>query len=181
MPGGSSSDESEANGLASADDTYLTNFCTLTTACCADNERSPTVESCKTQYVMAGISHDPGLQSECLNVLEGLAAAPGASCVPELWDLSGACSRVAYEPSGAVEPGQPCTSRTECAGEAGAITLCVGVCIRMARGEAGEGSCLGEVNDEGVIIAAPRSQAPRYRRSRRAWCVKGAPVCIARP
>ncbi len=107
----------------------------------------------------SGFSRDPALQSMCLSELQGLASAGAGSCLPEIWNLSAACTRLLYEPSGASGPGQPCTIRSDCAGEAGAITLCVvGVCLRLARGEAGDATCLGDVSDLGVIIAAPGFQ-----------------------
>jgi hypothetical protein len=157
-PGGDPSQGSEVNGVAPADDTFLTNFCTLVRSCCGKNGRSSDIATCRAQYIENGFSQDPALQSQCLSELEGLTAAAGPSCVPEAGDLAGACSRVLYEPSGTVEPGQLCTSRADCAGAAGTITLCVVVCIRVAPGEAGEGTCLGDVSDEGVIVAAPASE-----------------------
>lgn len=163
--GGPQTGDCDAGCLPPADDAFLTSFCELVETCChaalADGMPSD-VARCKRTFATAGFSRDPALQSMCLAELRDLAKSGGAAgCVPEIWNLSDACVRLTYEPSGSVAPGAPCTQRSDCAGEAGAITLCVNVCIRMTRGKAGDATCLGDVSDLGVIIAAPESQSPQ--------------------
>jgi hypothetical protein len=161
---GAQSGNCDAGCLTPADDTFLTNLCTALEACCvanlSANGRTTDIAACKRTFAASGFSHDSALQAQCLNELQARASAGGAGCLPEVGDLASACSRLVYEPNGSVEPGQPCTTRSDCAGEAGSITLCIGVCVRMAHGKAGDGTCLGDASDEGVIIAAPASQAP---------------------
>jgi hypothetical protein len=163
LGGGSQAGDCDAGCLTPADDAFLTKFCTTVEACCVasvGNTTQPDVAACKRTFMMNGFSRDPALQSMCLSELQGLASAGAGACLPEISNLSAACSRVVYEPGGASGPGQQCTTRSDCAGEAGAITLCVaGFCLRMARGEAGDATCLGDVSDLGIIVAAPEFQA----------------------
>ena len=147
--------------MTPADDAFLTNFCTVIEDCCVRNipiSRAPDVAGCKRQYTMVGFSRDPALQAMCLAEVQGLATRAGAGCLPEVWNLSGACQRLFYEPSGTVAPGQPCMTRSDCAGEPGTVTFCLGVCVRMARGKAGDTTCLGDMSNEGTITAAPAYQ-----------------------
>jgi hypothetical protein len=151
-----------------ADEAFITELCTLTEACCVANEYrdASDLEGCADGFRRAGFSRDAALRASCLAELKGLAST-GISCVPEASDLSDACVRVTYEPSGPQAPGQPCLNRADCAGAPGTITLCAevtsevsptsGLCMRLALGEAGsEEQCLGAVSSEGLILAAPR-------------------------
>ncbi len=160
--GGGQPGDCDGACLTPADDAFLTQFCTQIEACCVAgagaNTRAPDVAHCKRQFAANGISHDPAVQSMCLAQVQSLASAMRTGCVPEIWDLSDACSRLFYEPSGTVAPGEVCQTRSDCAGKAGAVTLCIGLCVRLERGKAGDGPCLGDMNDYGVIIAAPGYQ-----------------------
>jgi hypothetical protein len=151
-----------------ADEAFMTEVCTLTEACCVTNDYrdASDVEGCKDGYRRAGFSRDAALRASCLAELKALASA-GISCVPEASDLSDACVRLTYEPSGPQPPGAPCRNRADCAGAPGTITLCAqvtseispagGLCMRLTRGVAGsEDQCLGTVSPDGVIFAGPR-------------------------
>jgi hypothetical protein len=145
--------------LTPADDAFVTSYCTKIEACCVVNNyrMAPDVAACKAQLAKNGFSRDPAVQSACLSELQDLASG-GAVCHPKVADLGDPCVRLHYEPSGSKGPGEPCTAAGECAGAAGSITLCIGGCVQMARGKAGDGVCMGDASDDGVIIAAPISQ-----------------------
>jgi hypothetical protein len=103
-----------------------------------------------------GFSRDPAVQSACLTELQGLAGA-GIACFPDIGDLTDPCARIYYEPSGTHQPGEPCTVVGECAGAPGTITRCLNGCLRLTPGQAGDGICLGNVDVDGTISAAPAS------------------------
>lgn len=145
------------------DDAFVAEVCALVGACCAaGGVEDSDVTSCKAQFMNAGLSRDAQLRAQCLAELQSLEdAAP--NCFPEPWQLSGACTRLTYEPSGPQPPGQPCKSRADCAGTAGTVTLCVSdpsglsptsnICLRVASGQEGDEPCLGAVLDDGVLFA----------------------------
>jgi hypothetical protein len=146
------------------DEAFLDALCTRIEGCCVINEitSAPDVERCKGQLRRAGISRDPSLREMCLAQLDVLASG-GRNCLPEIWNLGDPCVRVLYEPSGPQPPGQRCTSGADCAGAAGTVTLCSpdpstdlssALCLRLARGKAGDHTCLGTVSATGVIISA---------------------------
>jgi hypothetical protein len=145
--------------LTPEDEAFLTSYCTTIEACCVLNafRPMPDVAGCKATLAKNGFSRDPAVQSACLGELQDRAAT-GATCLPSVADLSGPCARLFYEPAGAKAPGEACTISAQCNGAAGKITLCVNLCIQMASGKAGDGVCMGAVNEDGVIIAAPVSQ-----------------------
>jgi hypothetical protein len=147
--------------VTTADQTFLTNLCTLLEGCCITNgvRTTPDIAGCKAQAESNGFSRDPVLQSACLTELQG-RAADGQACFPDTSNLADPCVRVYYEPAGSHQPGEPCTVRADCAGVPGMITSCVvGMCIQMAPGKAGDATCLGDVHTDGVIVAAPQLQA----------------------
>jgi hypothetical protein len=160
--GGGEARDCDGGCLTPADDVFITKFCTQIEACCATNggaaSRTPDVAACKRQFTANGFSRDSAVQSMCLAEVQGIASAGTTGCLPEIWSLSDACVRLFYEPSGSAAPGEPCKVRSDCAGEAGAVTLCFGQCVRMARGKAGDAICLGDMSADGVIIAAPGYQ-----------------------
>jgi hypothetical protein len=156
---------------SAADEQFFTDVCMLNESCCVANEyrTASDVEGCKTSYRRAGVVRDASVRRACLDELETLASA-GISCVPEIWNLSDPCVRVSYEPSGPQRPGGPCTTRADCAGAPGTITLCTrvssqasptsSVCLRLAPGKAGTNEpCLGDVMADGVVVAAARTVA----------------------
>ena len=159
-----------------AEDAFLTNLCTLIEGCCVVNadRTAPDVAGCKAQAMRVGFSHDPAVQSACLSELQGLASA-GTGCFPDVSNLGDPCNQLYYEPNGTKQPGEACTSRAECAGTAGSITLCINGCMRLTPGQAGETPCLGDVTEDGVIeavpYAPPNSTTPI---STGAVCEKGA-------
>lgn len=161
--GGGTAGENCDGGCSPADEMFLTSFCTMVEACCVANaaRTAPDIAACKRQFSTNGFSRDRALQMACLDELRGLASTGGAGCVPEAWNLASSCQRVLYEPNGTSAPGQACSFRADCAGAPETVTLCVaGACIRMARGRAGDATCLGDVNDVGFIVAALASQPP---------------------
>lgn len=153
--------------LSAADEEFFTQACTLIEACCITNSyrtaAAADVEGCKNLYRKAGLSTDAGLRATCLADLKSLAAT-GQTCVPESWDLSEACLRLTYEPSGPQAPGEPCVNRADCKGAPGKVTFCStsdaspthALCIRLTRGVAGSRErCLGTVSPDGLLDAGP--------------------------
>ena len=160
-----------------ADEAFFTKMCTRVEACCVANayrdDGAADVEGCKDAFRRAGLSRDAALRERCLAEMESLAGA-GLNCLPEAWDLSGACARLTYEPSGPQAPGEPCVNRADCQGAPGQVTLCAGVssefsptfglCMRVKRGEAGNSTpCLGTVTPDGLIIAGPSYVAGQHQ------------------
>jgi hypothetical protein len=144
--------------LTSADEAFLDKFCGLVEGCCVTNAArpAPDLAGCKRQVAENGFSRDPAVQSACLTELQGLAGA-GIACFPDIGDLTDPCARIYYEPSGTHQPGEPCTVVGECAGAPGTITRCLNGCLRLTPGQAGDGICLGNVDVDGTISAAPAS------------------------
>lgn len=164
-----------------ADEQFLTEMCTLTEACCVANAyRSTTdVEGCKKVFRRGGLSHDANLREACLAEMKSLAAT-GMNCIPEPWDLSDACLRVTYEPSGPQAPGEQCESSADCQGTPGKVTICgrvfasptFGLCLSLTRGVAGgKERCLGTITHEGLIAAAAMDVAGQEKP------VTTGPVC----
>jgi hypothetical protein len=152
---------SRSGSLSPADEAFLGDFCTLVEACCVGNGQrpAPDVDSCKGQFAQNGFSRDPSLQSACLAELRGLASA-GVDCIPQLWMLSDPCILLLYEPTGSTVPGQNCKSKADCAGSAGTVTVCDGICFQVRPGQAGDGPCLGIVATDGLVSVAPGLQPP---------------------
>jgi hypothetical protein len=148
-----------------ADEQFISELCDLVEPCCVVNGLRAQADpgACQARFRRAGVSRDQVLRADCLHELR-LSVGSG-ECVPEIWDLEDNCVRAVYEPSGPQAPGQPCASGADCAGAAGTITVCTPdpssanlsgrICMRMNRGKAGEHTCLGAVNPDGVIVAAP--------------------------
>ena len=140
-----------------ADQSFITSLCGFTAACCASNSFSQSLADvpsiCVTGLGRSGVSGDPYLQAACLSEMQSLAGS--ASCTPDVNDLSDPCVRVLHEPSGPQPPGGSCKTADDCAGAPGTITRClpasgVGVCIRFARGSAGEHTCLADLQPGGL-------------------------------
>lgn len=156
-----------------ADEAFVTDLCNTVESCCVANEYRtlPDVEACKKVFLKAGLSRDGSLRSKCLAEMKALATQ-GKNCVTEVWDLSDACVRLIYEPSGPQPPGRPCVNGADCAGAPGTVTLCsrvssdvsptFGICLRMTPGKpgvAGTERCLGTMSPDGLIFSAPASVA----------------------
>jgi hypothetical protein len=152
-----------------ADEAFISDVCTVVEACCVTNAyrdaASSDVEGCKKLYRSAGLRRDAALRSACLAELKTLASQ-GNDCLPEAWDLSDACVRLTFEPSGPQAPGKPCVNRADCEGAPGALTICSGVtsdfsptyglCTRLHRGKADSSEpCLGSVTPDGLVAAGP--------------------------
>jgi hypothetical protein len=143
------------------DQAFVTRFCELTEACCQKNDDSNLdPASCKAQLQILGFSRDATLRAACLAALTQRAA--DVSCFPALSDLDDPCIRTFNEPGGSSPPGGPCRTTVDCAGKAGTITMCLenssggGFCMRMAPGQAGQGTCLGdEVTTSGGGLLGP--------------------------
>jgi hypothetical protein len=146
----SCSSGNQSSGSTVDDETFMTRFCELTEACCGANgalNLDPSL--CKQELQILGFSRDGNLRAACL---QGLTKrAPDESCFPELSNLEDPCVRTFNEPGGSSPPGGPCRTTVDCAGTAGAITMCwentagSGVCMRMSPGREGQGTCLGDV------------------------------------
>ena len=156
-----------------ADESLMTDMCTLTEACCVANAYrdagATDVEGCKNIFRSAGVSHDATVRTACLAELESLSSA-GKDCLPEAWNLEDPCLRLVYEPSGPQEPGEPCVNRADCKGAPGSIAFCShvssefspthAVCLRLHRGSAdSKEPCLGTMTPDGVITAAAATVA----------------------
>jgi hypothetical protein len=150
------------------DEAFVAEVCSLVGDCCiagdAENydTKNSDAQSCKAQFLNAGLSRDAQLRAMCLAEMQDLkAAAP--NCFPEPWNLAGACLRVTYEPSGPQAPGQPCENRADCSGAERSVTLCVSdpsglsptskICLRVASGQEGDEPCLGAVLEDGSLLA----------------------------
>lgn len=150
------------------DEALAADLCTHVEACCIANEARETadIEGCKAAFLHAGLSRDPSVRAACLADLQRLAAST-PHCFPDVGDLTHACQRLVYEPSGPQRPGEPCVQRADCAGNAGAITLCSPdptrgrpggsptgkICLRLERGRPGDTPCLGHVLQNGTVAA----------------------------
>jgi len=147
-----------------ADEAYAVSFCALTSACCARNDVQPDAgvqtyaDLCSAKILRAGFSRDPSLRSACLAELQQVAASD--ACLPDYSNLGSSCMRAFYEPSGPLAPGQRCTGSADCAGRAGAVTICQhlsdrSVCLSVVPGRAGDHPCLGDVYSSGVLSLSP--------------------------
>jgi hypothetical protein len=165
---GSSSRGSDCDGgcwqPTPADEQFLDGFCGALEPCCVRNayRTQEDIETCKAHFRQIGFTRDESVRMACLAELQGLAASN--DCVPELWNGDDPCVRTLVERSGPQQPGQPCAFHADCAGAAGAVTLCspnpatnlIGaICVRAARGAAGDRTCLGAANVDGDITLAP--------------------------
>lgn len=147
-----------------ADQAFVASFCALTEACCVQNayRAQPDIAGCTSKLIKAGFTSDSTVQQTCLAELQTLSAS--TSCVPELWQLSDACVRVFNEPSGPQQPGQLCKTNADCAGVPGQVTYCTtdpsqlspprSFCIQLAPGQSGDHTCFGNMDTDGVIVAA---------------------------
>jgi hypothetical protein len=161
---GSSSCDGGCWQPTTADQSFISSFCALSEACCVANALEPqaAVPSCETTLQKSGVSGDPGLQASCLAEMQSLSGS--LDCVPEIWNLTDPCVRMFDERSGPQGPGQPCTTNADCAGPPGTIAICSpdpssvnlsrAFCLRLEPGQAGDHTCLGNVNANGAIVAA---------------------------
>ena len=141
--------------LSPADEQFLTSLCELSESCCSKNGSTyldPT--NCKSFLSQInGPSRDPSLRAACLAELRQIA--PTAACLPDQGKLDDPCVRLFNEPGGSSPPGGNCHHTADCAGTPGTITFCQentagwGICMRMARGQAGQGTCLGHLLETG--------------------------------
>jgi hypothetical protein len=147
-----------------ADEDFAASFCGLTGPCCARNDVQPDAgaqtyaDLCKAKILRAGFSRDSSLRAACLSDLRDVAGTD--ACLPDYSDLSTACMRLFYEPSGPRAPGQACTTAADCAGRAHAVTICEhlansSVCMTVTAGSAGSHPCLGDVTGTGLIEISP--------------------------
>jgi len=135
----------------------MSGFCELAEACCMKHgETNLNPSTCKAQLQLLGFSRDANLQAACLAELRQLGA--NGNCFWDVGNLNDPCARIFNEPSGAIPPGGNCRTSMDCAGVAGAITSCWansgsgGVCMRMSRGSAGQGTCLGDAVTTGGFL-----------------------------
>jgi hypothetical protein len=162
---GRGSPDACANGCwtPTADDqSFLASFCALTVNCCTSTGLAPTAtaDSCVSAALSGGLIADSSVRAACLTELQSLAGT--SSCIPEPGNIDDPCVRLFNEPSGPQQPGERCTKNADCAGAPGTITECTrnpqtgttSACIRMAPGQAGSGTCLGEMVTEALTVFA---------------------------
>jgi hypothetical protein len=142
-----------------ADQSFIASVCALTATCCASSgftQSSGAASSCTNGFGRSGVTADLSLQSACLSEMQALAGSP--LCVPDDSDLSDPCVRAVHEPSGPQQPGSRCMNRDDCAGAPGTIAACLpesptaDFCIRVARGKAGDHTCLADLLADGLTF-----------------------------
>jgi hypothetical protein len=112
--------------------------------------------TCTAKTLKSGFSRDESLRAQCLADLQAVAATP--ACLPDESNLGSACVRLFYEPSGPLPPGGHCATAADCAGRAGAITICErlptspSACMTVAAGQLGD-ACLGDLRDGWLLVA----------------------------
>ena len=148
-----------------ADQEFLESMCTHIESCCVRSafRAASNVQSCVAQLRQAGLTRNQSVRAACLAEMEELSGSD--DCVPEIWNLADPCVRTFYEPSGPQAPGEPCQTSADCAGAPETVTVCSpdpselsgtgSVCLRMASGTAGDGTCVGQMTADGVIVSAP--------------------------
>jgi hypothetical protein len=117
------------------------------------------------------------------------------ACFFDLANLDDPCTRVFYEPSGPLQPGQTCTSNADCAGPAGQVTACLNVnadgppvCVSRSAGQLGDAPCLGTMYTTGVILnygflssgsAQPKVRGVLCQESAGLYCLSSSGTCVA--
>lgn len=174
--GGSGGRGADEGGMpTAADQAFIDDLCVAVMPCCATNGRTANVAKCKQSMGMMGQSHDPQVRAACLAELSRLAASP--VCMPDIVDFNNPCARLLNEPGGPRAPGEPCASRTECAGSLGAVTKCLeSTCIAYAVGAEGDYPCLGDQFANGAITVIPWKNGSATIESHAFVCPKRAGV-----
>jgi hypothetical protein len=175
------------------DETFIDNFCAAIGPCCTRIGEPENADGCKASLQSSGFSGSATLTAACLAELQQIGSTPG--CFVDIANLDDPCTRVFYEPSGPLQPGQTCTSNADCAGTTGQITSCLSVdpnrppvCVARATGGLGDSPCLGTMNTNGVILdygfLSTGSTQPKVRgvvcqESAGLYCDSSSGKCVA--
>ena len=153
---------------------FISQFCDAVRPCCAREGRPADAgTNCQGTLLASGVSADSSLRAACLAEVQQLAGQ--GDCIPDVADLADPCVRTFNEPSGPRTAGQPCTRSADCAGSAGASTVCTlaptptnlnapPICVVRVVGGAGDSPCVGTIFPDGATIdygvVLPGSEVP---------------------
>jgi hypothetical protein len=141
---------------------FISQFCDAIRPCCAQGGYPADAgTNCQAALLGSGVSADPSLHAACLaEVQQGVGES---DCVPEVANRADPCVRTFNEPSGPQAAGHPCAHNADCAGSAGASTVCTvaptptnlnapPICVVRVVGGAGDQPCVGTIFPDGVTI-----------------------------
>ena len=141
---------------------FISEFCDAIRPCCTrGGYPADAGTNCQTTLLRSGVSADSSLRAACLAEVQQLASE--SDCVPVVASLADPCVRTFNEPSGPRAAGQPCAHNADCAGSAGASTICTPaptptnlnappICVVRAVGGAGDQPCVGTIFPDGVTL-----------------------------
>jgi hypothetical protein len=144
---------------------YVDAICQLVTGCCVKYKRSDGGATCRRVLgeIVALNHYDGAAAAKCVAAARQ-AASRGDFC----GDVSGGpeCEGVLLPeaPRGTKQPGEPCTSISECAADIPGIASCptfdnsAGFCQVLFNGKAGDGPCLGTTDGKYALVV--RSSDP---------------------
>jgi hypothetical protein len=162
--GGAATQEGDGGAWqpTSEQQTFISQFCDAIRPCCEQaGNAADGGTNCEAALLRSGVSADPSLRAACLDEVQQLARQ--VDCVPDVSKFADPCVRTFNEPSGPQAAGQPCTHNADCAGSAGASTVCTPaptptnlsappICVVRVVGGAGDYPCVGTVYPDGVTI-----------------------------